>query len=185
MTNEQERQDPPAASMPEEQASSEPESAPAEEKNPPPVPDLRTARVLDARDHPNADRLLVMDINLGAETRQIVAGIVGHYELDDLKGKPIVVVANLQHAKLRGEVSQGMLLAAENEEGRLGLLLAPDAEAGTRVMPDNGPEPDPEISFQGFHENTLLAGPEGVTMNGAPLQGTRLVMDRGVFGKLR
>jgi len=185
MTDEQEKQDPPATASPQEEAPVEPENAATEEKSPPPVPDLRTARVLEARDHPNADRLLVMDIDLGSETRQIVAGIVGHYELDDLKGKPIVVVANLQHAKLRGEVSQGMLLAAENEEGRLGLLLAPDAEAGTRVMPDNGPQPDPEISFQGFHENTLFAGPEGVTMNGAPPQGTRLVMDRGVFGKLR
>ena len=151
----------------------------------PPVPELRVAKVLEARDHPNADRLLVMDIDLGTEQRQIVAGIVAHYELADLVGLPIVVVANLQHAKLRGEVSQGMLLAAENEEGRLGVLLAPDAEPGTPVRPAEGPEPDDEITFPGFHENTLLAGPEGVTLNGSPLVGVRLVMDRGVYGKLR
>lgn len=153
--------------------------------SPPPVPALRTARILEARDHPNADKLLVMRIDLGTEERQIVAGIVGHYGLEELVGKPIVVVANLQHAKLRGEVSQGMLLAAENEEGRLGLLLAPDAEPGTPVRTPGGGAPDAEITFQGFHENTLLAGPEGVTMNGAPLQGTRLIMDRDVYGKLR
>lgn len=150
----------------------------------PPVPELRTARVLEARDHPNADRLLVMRIDLGAEERQIVAGIVGHYGLEDLVEKPIVVVTNLQHAKLRGEVSQGMLLAAENEEGRLGLLLAPDAEPGTQVRVADGPAPDAEITFQGFHENTLLAGPGGVTLNGAPLEGTRLIMDREVYGRL-
>jgi len=126
-----------------------------------------------------------MRIDLGSEERQIVAGIVGHYDLQELVGKPIVVVANLQHARLRGEVSQGMLLAAENEEGRLGLLLAPDASPGTPVQVPGGPDPDPEITFQGFHENTLLAGPEGVTLNGAPLGGARLVMDREVYGKLR
>ena len=151
----------------------------------PPVPDLRVARVLEARDHPNADRLLVMDIDLGSEKRQIVGGIVGHYEPHDLEGLPLVVVANLQHAKLRGEVSQGMLLAAENEEGRLGVLLAPDAPPGTPLRVPGGPPPDEEITFQGFHENTLLAGPEGVTLNGVHLEGTRLVMDREVYGKLR
>jgi methionine--tRNA ligase beta chain len=151
----------------------------------PPVPDLRTARVLEARDHPNADRLLVMRIDLGSEERQIVAGIVGHYEPAELVGKPIVVVTNLQHAKLRGEVSQGMLLAAENAEGRLGLLLAPEAAPGTPVKVPDGPAPDQEITFQGFHENTLLAGPGGVTLNGAPLEGTPLIMDREVYGRLR
>jgi methionyl-tRNA synthetase len=149
------------------------------------MPELRVARVLEARDHPNADRLLIMRIDLGAEERQIVAGIVGHYHLEELEGLPIVVVANLQHAKLRGEVSQAMLLAAEDEEGRLGLLLAPDADPGTPVFPDQGPPPDEEISFPGFHENTLLATPEGVTLNGSPLGGTRLVMDREIFGRLK
>jgi tRNA-binding protein len=151
----------------------------------PPVPDLRVARVLEARDHPNADRLLVMEIDLGTERRQIVGGIVGHYEPHQLEGLPIVVVANLQHAKLRGEVSQGMLLAAENDEGRLGVLLAPEASPGTALRVPGGPPPDQEITFQGFHENTLLAGPEGVTLNGAPIAGARLVMDRDVYGKLR
>jgi methionyl-tRNA synthetase len=164
---------------PEEQAAEE------ESRTHPPVPDLRVARVLRAREHPNADRLLVMDIDLGTEQRQIVAGIVQHYAFPELEGLPIVVVANLQPAKLRGEVSQAMLLAAEDDEGRLGVLLAPDADLGTPLRPSGGAPPDPEITFQGFHENTLLAGPEGVTLNGAPLEGARLVMDRGVYGKLR
>ena len=162
-------------------ASHQEEGAPSH----PPVPDLRVAKVLDARDHPNADRLLVMDIDLGSEQRQIVGGIVGHYEPEQLVGLPLVVVANLQHAKLRGEVSQGMLLAAENDEGELGILLAPEAPPGTPLRVSGGSPPDKEITFQGFHENTLLAGPEGVTLNGVPLEGTRLVMDRDVFGKLR
>ena len=162
------------------------EKGPPEERSSrPPVPDIRTARVLEARDHPNADRLLVMRIDLGSEERQIVAGIVGHYQLAELEGKPIVVVANLQHAKLRGEVSQGMLLAAENEKGELGVLLAPDSPPGTPLRVEGGAPPDEEITFPGFHENTLMAEPGGVTLNGDPLQGARLVMDRGVYGKLR
>jgi methionine--tRNA ligase beta chain len=155
------------------------------EQTAPPIPDLRVARVLEARDHPNADRLLVMRIDLGSEERQIVAGIVGHYELEELEGLPIVVVANLQPAKLRGEVSQGMLLAAENDEGRLGLLLAPNASPGTPVRGRETPPPAEEISFQEFHQNTLLAEPQGVTLNGSPLEGIELAMDRDVYGKLR
>lgn len=162
-----------------------PPPAPGVPDSTPPVPDLRVARILEARAHPNADRLLVMEIDLGEERRQIVAGIVGHYQFEELKGLPIVVVANLQHARLRGEVSQGMLLAAEDEDGQLGVLLAPGAEPGTRLTTSASPTPDPEISFDGFHENTLLAGPEGVTINGLPLKGARLVMDREVYGRLR
>jgi len=151
----------------------------------PPVPELRVARVTEAMEHPNADRLLVLRIHLGTEERQIVAGIRGHYEPTDLVGRSIVVVVNLQHAKLRGEWSQAMLLAAEDQDGRLGLLLAPDAEPGTPVGVAGGPLPSPEITFAGFHENTLTASPEGVTLNGARLEGARLVMDRGVHGQLK
>jgi len=157
----------------------------SQDTTPPPVPDLRVARVVEARDHPNADRLLLMEVDLGTEQRQIVAGIVGHYELEELQGLPIVVVANLQPATLRGEESQGMLLAAENESGDLGVLLAPGADPGTPLRVAQGSPPNREITFQEFHENTLLAGPEGVTLNGSPLEGTRLVMDRNVYGRLR
>jgi len=150
-----------------------------------PVPDLRTARVIEAENHPNADRLLVMKVDLGTEERQIVAGIRGHYEPEELVGKGIVVVSNLQHAKLRGEVSQGMLLAAEDEEGHLGLLLAPESPPGVRIHTPGAPEPDGEITFKGFHENELLAHPDAVTMNGEILGGAPLVMDREVYGKLR
>ena len=136
-----------------------PAPAAAPQQTRPPVPDLRVARVLEARAHPNADRLLVMDIDLGSEQRQIVAGIVGHYEPRELEGLPIVVVANLQPAKLRGEVSQAMLLAAENEEGRLGVLLAPEAPPGTRLGPTSGPPPDPEILLAEFLPDTGCALP--------------------------
>jgi methionyl-tRNA synthetase len=84
--------------------------------------DLRVATVLSAEPHPNADRLLVLRIDLGDEQRQLVAGIREHYAPDELIGKRIVVVANLQPATLRGVESQGMLLAASDDEGALSLI---------------------------------------------------------------
>lgn len=83
---------------------------------------LRLAKVLEADKVQGADRLLKLQIDLGDEKRQIVAGIAQHYTPEELVGKTIVVVANLQPAKLRGEVSQGMLLAASDDSGRLSLL---------------------------------------------------------------
>jgi len=84
--------------------------------------DLRVATITAAAPHPNADRLVVLTIDLGSEQRQLVAGIRAYYEPAQLIGKQIVVVANLQPATLRGVESQGMLLAASDSEGRLALV---------------------------------------------------------------
>lgn len=88
--------------------------------------DLRVATVEKAESHPNADKLLVLQVNLGAEQRQIVAGIRGHYAPEELIGKQIVVVANLETAKLRGLESQGMLLAASDDD-RI-VILTPEKQ---------------------------------------------------------
>ncbi|MBP1684063.1 MAG: methionyl-tRNA synthetase [Deltaproteobacteria bacterium] len=84
--------------------------------------ELRVGTVTAAAAHPNADRLLVLTIELGSEQRQLVAGIRAHYEPQELVGKQVVVVANLQPATLRGVQSQGMLLAASDEQGRLAIV---------------------------------------------------------------
>ncbi len=83
--------------------------------------ELRVATIKEALPHPNADRLLVLRVDLGGEERQLVAGIRSHYAPQELVGKQIVVVANLQPAKLRGVESQGMLLAA-SDGGQVVLL---------------------------------------------------------------
>jgi methionine--tRNA ligase beta chain len=87
--------------------------------------ELRVATVKAAEPHPNADRLLVLRVDLGTEERQIVAGIRAHYDPAALVGMQVVVVANLEPAKLRGVESQGMLLAA-SADGRL-VVVRPDA----------------------------------------------------------
>jgi len=85
--------------------------------------DLRIATVTTATPHPDAERLLVLTVDLGDEQRQLVAGIRGRYAPEELVGKQIVVVANLAPASLRGVESQGMLLAASDAEGRLALIV--------------------------------------------------------------
>lgn len=79
--------------------------------------DIRIARVLEVSDHPNADKLLVLKIDLGGEQRQILAGLRGHCSHESLLGSEIVVVANLEPRKMRGLESNGMLLAASYSEG--------------------------------------------------------------------
>ena len=86
--------------------------------------DLRIGTVISAEPHPNADRLMVLKVDLGSEERQLVAGIRGHYSPDELTGRQIVVVANLKPAKLRGIESQGMILAASTDDQLV--ILAPE-----------------------------------------------------------
>jgi len=77
--------------------------------------DLRVAKVVHAEPHPNADRLLKLQLDDGSGApRQICAGIKGYYTPEDLIGKHIVIVANLEPRTIRGEESRGMLLAASD-----------------------------------------------------------------------
>jgi methionyl-tRNA synthetase len=100
--------------------------------------DLRVATILEAELHPNADRLLKLRIDLGSEQRQICAGVKAYYEPGELVGRQIIVVANLEPRKIRGEESNGMLLAASVEEDgqtQNVVLLAPGSQvpAGSSV----------------------------------------------------
>lgn len=85
---------------------------------------LKVATVTDCRAHENADKLLVLQLDLGGETRQICAGLRQHYQPEQLIGKQIVVVANLAPRQMRGQISQGMLLAASDAEGKV-VVLSP------------------------------------------------------------
>lgn len=83
---------------------------------------LKLAEVIKCEDHPKADRLLVLTLKLGDETRQVVSGIKETYKAEDLVGKKVVLIANLKPVKLRGVESRGMVLAAEDSDGKLSLL---------------------------------------------------------------
>src|SRR5271155_677191 len=87
--------------------------------------ELRVAKVLEARVHPNADKLMLLQVDVGDEQKQIVAGIRQHFAPEELVGKLIVIVNNLEPAMLRGETSSGMLLAATSGE-KIVLLTVDD-----------------------------------------------------------
>jgi methionine--tRNA ligase beta chain len=95
--------------------------------------ELIVARITEVREHPSADRLYVLKIDTGNGEKQLVAGIRRSYPPQDLIGRKIVVVNNLQPAVIRGEESCGMLLAAGDDQGVT--LIGPDRDvpAGSRV----------------------------------------------------
>ncbi|MCK4808097.1 MAG: methionine--tRNA ligase subunit beta [Candidatus Aenigmarchaeota archaeon] len=95
--------------------------------------EIRVGTVIDVNDHPDADKLYVLTVDIGTETRQIVAGMRKYYTPDEIKGKQIAVIVNLDPAVIRGVESQGMLLAAE--KGKKVVLLGVDKKIddGARV----------------------------------------------------
>ena len=88
--------------------------------------ELIVARIKEVKDHPNADRLYVLQIDTGQETKQLVAGIRKFYTHEQLLGRQIIMINNLEPAVIRGEESRGMLLAVTDEQGTA--LLQPTRE---------------------------------------------------------
>ena len=98
--------------------------------------ELRVATVLECKVHPNADKLLVLQMDIGGgEKRQICAGVRAYYQPEQLVGKQVIVVANLEPRQMRGEISQGMLLAATDTttEKVVMVSLSEPAAAGSVV----------------------------------------------------
>ncbi len=96
--------------------------------------DLRVGKILEVENHPNADKLLVMKVDIGEETpRTIVAGLKKYYSLEDLKGQEVVIFANLEPVDLRGVKSEGMVLAAG--KGEKVVFISPEKviDAGARI----------------------------------------------------
>jgi methionyl-tRNA synthetase len=96
--------------------------------------ELRVAEVVSVETHPNADKLYVMKINLGGEERQIVAGLKPYYKPEELQGKKIVVVTNLEPVVLRGEKSEGMLLAAQDGPNVIIVVPERDVHPGSPIL---------------------------------------------------
>ena len=110
---------------------------------------LKVAKIIDIKEHPNAEKLYILDIDLGAEKRQLVAGLKPYYKEEELKSKKIIVVTNLKYAKLRGVESQGMLLAGD--DGRnVGVLTAEHSNPGDKVYLEGFENSNKELSFDEF-----------------------------------
>jgi len=96
--------------------------------------DIRVARVVDAEPVKKADRLLKLTLEVGDQTRQVVSGIARYYTPEELIGKTVILLANLKPVKLRGELSQGMILAATDDNDNLALLTVDrEIDSGSRI----------------------------------------------------
>ena len=95
--------------------------------------DLRIGKIVEAAPHPNADRLLVLQVDLGTERRQVVAGIKTSYQPEQLIGRTVAVVANLDAATIRGVESRGMVLATQDEQGITLLTTERPVTTGSRI----------------------------------------------------
>ncbi|MCD6416245.1 MAG: hypothetical protein J7M08_06080 [Planctomycetes bacterium] len=97
--------------------------------------ELKVGKVLSVEDHPNADKLMVLRVDLGEEQpRTLVAGLKDYYDAATLEGKQLVVVANLEPAQLRGVRSEGMLLAAQDGDKVVALTLDEEVAPGSPVL---------------------------------------------------
>jgi len=96
--------------------------------------DLRVGKILKVEDHPNADKLLVLTVDLGEEEpRTIVAGLKAAYEKEKLEGKSGIFVANLAPIKLRGVESNGMILAASDDDSLSILTTDSEVSPGSKI----------------------------------------------------
>lgn len=94
--------------------------------------DIRVAKIVDVKDHPNADRLYLLTVSLGNETRNLVAGLKAHYKPEELLNKHVLILYNLEPAEIRGQISQGMILAADDGL-TVSLLLPTEKVEGKKV----------------------------------------------------
>ncbi len=118
--------------------------------------DLKVGKVMDVQPHPNADKLYIMTVDIG-RTITIVSGLKEFYTADELKTKTLIILTNLEPAKLRGVKSEGMLLAAE-ADGKLALLMPEkDLAPGTQVS--SGLEVHGQrISYKTFQKLDMRVG---------------------------
>ncbi|MEM3043216.1 MAG: methionine--tRNA ligase [Thermoplasmata archaeon] len=123
---------------------------------------LRVGKVLEVAAHPSADRLYICKVDIGTETRQLVAGMRQHYRESELAGRSVVVVTNLEPARLRGVESNGMILAFDEEGGKRIALVVPagDAAPGERVLALGRPPGTPakSMSIKEFGRIDMRAG---------------------------
>lgn len=118
--------------------------------------DLRVAEIKEVKEHPEADKLYILNVDVGSEERQLVAGLKEHYSESDLLGKKVIIVANLKPAKLRGVLSQGMVLAAESKK-EVGVLYVEDVDAGLNVSLDGLDINKSQVRYEDFAKLEIKA----------------------------
>lgn len=113
--------------------------------------DLRVGQIKKVQEHPNADKLYITKVDIGDEERTLVAGLKPYYDREEMEGLKVLVLANLEPATLRGIESEGMMLAAEEDETVS--LLNPQGEVGENIQKTE--KDSQEISFDEFKNLTF------------------------------
>jgi len=116
---------------------------------------LKVAKITSVEDHPDAEKLYVLKVDLDKEKRQLVAGLKIYYRKEDLLNKKIIVVTNLKHAKLRGVESQGMLLAGDDKEN-VGIVYAEKSNPGDSAYFGDLKNSNKEISLENFSKIKMI-----------------------------
>lgn len=134
--------------------------------------ELRVGQVVEVTEHPDADALFAMKIDVGeGETRSICAGLRGHVTTEELQGRRVLVLANLKKAKLRGIESNGMVLAADRTDGKVIPVDPGKAEIGDLVtIPAIETRPKKKLSKSAFEKAPLAALDGKVSYKGKPLR---------------
>jgi len=114
---------------------------------------LKVGRIIEANDHPNADSLLLLDVDIGKKI-QVVAGLKEYYSKEEMEGLNVVVVSNLKPARIRGERSEGMLLAADADD--IVRLVSPPADSKPGEPVNSGMnQSDRTVEFKDFQKLIL------------------------------
>jgi methionine--tRNA ligase beta chain len=116
--------------------------------------DLRIGRILSVADHPEGETLYVLKVDIGDETRELVAGLKQWYNKKELTGKNVVVLANLAAADIRGIISKGMLLAAKGKK-RVAILTAEGTPGEAIVVEGVDRKPAESISLKEFQKTKI------------------------------
>ena len=146
--------------------------------------DFRVGEIKGVKDHPNADKLYIEEIDLGKNTAdniQIISGLKNYYKKEELIGKKVIILRNLKPAMIRGIESQGMLLAAV--KGReLSLLTAKKSENGQRVFIDLREKAKKEINIEDFFKLQMTVKDKKIIYNNKVLrtESEELKVDRNI-----
>ncbi len=131
---------------------------------------IKVGEILKAEQHPNADRLYVLQVNIGDKTLQLVAGIKSRYQLKELPGKTVAVLCNLQKSVLRGVESQGMVLVVEKEEDSYKLIEPKKSKIGEVIYPSRKMLEVKEIDYKQFSKVEILCENKRLLYQGKALK---------------
>lgn len=133
--------------------------------------DLEVAEIIKVEKHPEANKLYIETLKTSDSERTIVSGLVDYYQPDELIGLKIILLKNLKPAKLRGVLSEGMLLAAENKNDEVEVLTCPTAQIGDKVTLGNViPNPKDTIEFKEFSKIKIVVRDNKIKIGNDHLQ---------------